>query len=142
MKIVAVTACPTGIAHTYMAAEALEAAAEESGHSVTVETQGSAGSTPLTEAQLAEADAAIFAADVEVRDKERFAHLPTISVGVKKAISGAPGLIAQAEEAAAAAPAREVAGATSAARSGTPATPAGAKAPAVPAPRRRSAPGS
>jgi fructose PTS system EIIBC or EIIC component len=100
VKIVAVTACPTGIAHTYMAAEALEAAAEEAGHEIVVETQGSAGSTPLTAEQLAEADAAIFAADVEVRDKERFAHLPQVSVGVKKAISGGDLLIAQAEEAA------------------------------------------
>jgi PTS system fructose-specific IIC component len=100
MRIVAVTACPTGIAHTYMAAEALEAAAEEAGHTITVETQGSAGSTPLTAEQLAEADVAIFAADVEVRDKERFAHLPQVSVGVKKAISGGDQLVAQAEEAA------------------------------------------
>ncbi len=124
MKIVAVTACPTGIAHTYMAAEALEAAAEEAGHEIVVETQGSAGSTPLTAEQLAEADAAIFAADVEVRDKERFAHLPQVSVGVKKAISGGDLLIAQAEEAAknhVPAPA------------GAPAaTPAGAKAPQGP----------
>lgn len=99
MKIVAVTACPTGIAHTYMAAEALEAAAEESGHTIAVETQGSAGSTPLTAEQLAEADVAIFAADVEVRDKGRFAHLPLVSVGVKKAISGGDLLVARAEEA-------------------------------------------
>ncbi|GAA4801659.1 fructose-specific PTS transporter subunit EIIC [Actinomycetospora chlora] len=126
MKIVAVTACPTGIAHTYMAAEALEVAAEEAGHTITVETQGSAGSTPLTAAQLAEADAAIFAADVEVRDKDRFAHLPLLQVGVKKAISGAPGLITQAEEAAANAPATAPAGTPAAA------TPAGAKAPAGP----------
>lgn len=129
MLIVAVTACPTGIAHTYMAAEALEAAAEEAGHTITVETQGSAGSTPLTAEQLAEADAAIFAADVEVRDKDRFAGIPTISVGVKKAIGGAPGLITQAEEAAASAPRSEV----PAQRSGPAgSTPAGAKAPAGP----------
>lgn len=124
MKIVAVTACPTGIAHTYMAAEALEAAAEEAGHEIVVETQGSAGSTPLTAEQLAEADVAIFAADVEVRDKDRFAHLPQVSVGVKKAISGGDLLVAQAEEAAknhVPAPA------------GAPAaTPAGAKAPTGP----------
>ncbi|RZT88885.1 PTS system D-fructose-specific IIB component (F1P-forming) (Frc family) /PTS system D-fructose-specific IIC component (F1P-forming) (Frc family) [Pseudonocardia sediminis] len=93
MKLLAVTACPTGIAHTYMAAEALEVAAEEAGHEIVVETQGSAGSTPFTPEQLAEAEAIILAADVEVRDKERFAHLPTIAVGVKKAIGGADGLI-------------------------------------------------
>ncbi|HEY2224310.1 fructose-specific PTS transporter subunit EIIC [Actinomycetospora sp.] len=126
MKIVAVTACPTGIAHTYMAAEALEAAAEESGHTIAVETQGSAGSTPLTAEQLAEADVAIFAADVEVRDKGRFAHLPLVSVGVKKAISGGDLLVAQAEELAAAASARPPAGSAPAA------VPTGAKAPAGP----------
>ncbi|WP_018330969.1 PTS fructose transporter subunit IIC [Actinomycetospora chiangmaiensis] len=124
MKIVAVTACPTGIAHTYMAAEALEAAAEEAGHEIVVETQGSAGSTPLTAEQLAEADAAIFAADVEVRDKERFAHLPQVSVGVKKAISGGDLLIAQAEEAAK--------NHVPAAAGAPAATPAGAKAPTGP----------
>ncbi|MFR9806242.1 PTS fructose transporter subunit IIC [Pseudonocardia sp. RS010] len=104
MKILAVTACPTGIAHTYMAAEALEVAAEEAGHEIVVETQGSAGSTPFTPEQLAEADAIILAADVEVRDKDRFAHLPTVTAGVKKAIGGAPGLIEQAVAAAEAAP--------------------------------------
>ncbi|BBG05212.1 MULTISPECIES: PTS fructose transporter subunit IIC [Pseudonocardia] len=96
MKLLAVTACPTGIAHTYMAAEALEVAAEEAGHEIVVETQGSAGSTPFTEAQIAEADAIILAADVEVRDKDRFAHLPTVTSPVKKAIGGAPALIEQA----------------------------------------------
>ncbi|GAA4699602.1 fructose-specific PTS transporter subunit EIIC [Pseudonocardia yuanmonensis] len=104
MKLLAVTACPTGIAHTYMAAEALEVAAEEAGHEIVVETQGSAGSTPFTPEQLAEADAVILAADVEVRDKDRFAHLPTVTAGVKKAIGGAPALIEQAVAAAEAAP--------------------------------------
>jgi PTS system fructose-specific IIC component len=127
MRIVAVTACPTGIAHTYMAAEALEAAAEEAGHEIVVETQGSAGSTPLTAEQLAEADVAIFAADVEVRDKDRFAHLPQVSVGVKKAISGGDLLVAQAEEVVAAVSARPAAEGAPA-----PAAPAGAKAPTGP----------
>jgi len=105
MKLLAVTACPTGIAHTYMAAEALEVAAEEAGHEIVVETQGSAGSTPFTPEQLAAADAIILAADVEVRDKDRFVHLPTVTSGVKKAISGADQLIEQAVAAATAAPA-------------------------------------
>ncbi|MFP5019378.1 PTS fructose transporter subunit IIC [Pseudonocardia phyllosphaerae] len=100
MKLVAVTACPTGIAHTYMAAEALEVAAAEAGHEIAVETQGSAGSTPLTDDQLAEADAVILAADVEVRNRARFAHLPVVEVGVRKAVGGAPALVEQAVEAA------------------------------------------
>lgn len=96
LNLVAVTSCPTGIAHTYMAAEALQNAAQEAGHTITVETQGSAGSTPLSAAQIAAADAVIFAHDVEVRDKQRFAGKPTVDVGVKKAISDGPALIAQA----------------------------------------------
>ena len=108
MKLLAITACPTGIAHTYMAAEALEQAAADAGHEMVVETQGSAGTTPFTDAQISEADAIILAADVEVRDKDRFTHLPTIQVGVKKAISGAEALVAQAVEAARNAPAADV----------------------------------
>lgn len=97
MKLVGVTSCPTGIAHTYMAAEALEIAAEEAGHTMQVETQGSAGSTPLSQADIDAADAVIFAHDLEVKDKARFAGKPTVDVGVKKAVSDAPGLITQAE---------------------------------------------
>ena len=69
MKFVAVTSCPTGIAHTHMAAEALEQAAADSGDEMHVETQGSAGSDPLDPQIIADADAVIFAADVEVRDR-------------------------------------------------------------------------
>ncbi|MBD2759334.1 PTS sugar transporter subunit IIA [Yimella sp. cx-573] len=96
LKLVGVTSCPTGIAHTYMAAEALQNAAAEAGHTILVETQGSAGSTPLTARQIADADAVIFAHDVEVRDKQRFAGKPTVDVGVKKGISDGPALVAQA----------------------------------------------
>ena len=102
LRFVGVTSCPTGIAHTYMAAEALETAAREAGHQITVETQGSAGSTPLSATQIAEADAVIFAHDVEVKERARFAGKPTIDVGVKKAISDGPQLIAQAADLAAA----------------------------------------
>ncbi|MPY97659.1 MAG: PTS fructose transporter subunit IIBC [Actinophytocola sp.] len=100
MKLIAVTSCPTGIAHTYMAAEALEQAAEAAGHEISVETQGAAGATPLTEAQIAEADAVVFAADVDVRDKERFAGKPTVTGSVKRAINDAAGLISEAVDAA------------------------------------------
>lgn len=100
MKFVGVTSCPTGIAHTYMAAEALEQAARDAGHEMVVETQGSAGSDPLDPAIIAAADAVIFAHDLEVKDRGRFAGKPTIDVGVKKAISDGPGLIAQAVAAA------------------------------------------
>ncbi|KYH44574.1 PTS lactose transporter subunit IIC [Branchiibius sp. NY16-3462-2] len=96
LTLVGVTSCPTGIAHTYMAAEALENAAREAGHTMTVETQGSAGLTKLTPEQIAAADAVIFAHDVEVRERGRFAGKPLIDVGVKKAISDGPALIDEA----------------------------------------------
>ncbi|WP_392544535.1 fructose-specific PTS transporter subunit EIIC [Oryzobacter telluris] len=97
LTLVGVTSCPTGIAHTYMAAEGLEAAAKAAGHTMTVETQGSAGSNPLSAAQIAAADAVIFAHDLPVKDAGRFAGKPTVDVGVKKGISEGPALVAQAE---------------------------------------------
>jgi fructose PTS system EIIBC or EIIC component len=96
MKFVAVSSCPTGIAHTYMAAEALEVAGRAAGHEVHVETQGAAGSTPLDPQLIADADGVIFAADLEVKDRQRFAGKPVIDVGVKKAVHDPNGVIAQA----------------------------------------------
>ncbi len=96
IRLVGVTSCPTGIAHTYMAAEGLENAAKAAGYEMKVETQGSAGSTPLSPAEIAAADAVIFAHDLPVKDVGRFAGKPTIDVGVKKGISDGPALIAQA----------------------------------------------
>lgn len=93
MRIVAVTACPTGIAHTYMAAEALEQAAAEAGDEIKVETQGSAGAAGLSDADIAAADGVVFAADVGVRDRERFAGKPLVEAGVKQAINDAAALI-------------------------------------------------
>ena len=104
MKFVAVTSCPTGIAHTYMAAEALEQAAADSGDEMHVETQGSAGSDPLDPQIIADADAVIFAADVEVRDRERFAGKPLVQSGVKRAIGGAAEMLDEARAAVAAGP--------------------------------------
>jgi len=104
MKIVAVTSCPTGIAHTYMAAEALEQAAKNAGHEIKVETQGAAGAEAVPDADIAAADAVVFAADVEVRNRERFAGKPLVQTSVKRAINDAPNLIAEAEAAASAAP--------------------------------------
>lgn len=95
-SLVAVTACPTGIAHTYMAAEALEAAAERAGVTLHVETQGSAGSTPLSPDTISAAGAVIFAVDVGVRDRARFAGKPMVSSGVKRPIDDADAMIAEA----------------------------------------------
>lgn len=109
-RLVAVTACPTGIAHTYMAADSLAAAAAERGIDLQVETQGSAGSTPLDPAVIRNADAVIFATDVDVRDKGRFAGLPLVSGPVKRGIDE-PGVMIEEAMAAAKDPnARRVAG--------------------------------
>ena len=100
MKFVAVTSCPTGIAHTYMAAENLEQSGREAGHDVVVETQGAAGTVEVAPELIAAADAVIFAADLEVKGRERFAGMPFVDVGVKKAVNDGPGVIAMAVEAA------------------------------------------
>ncbi|MFC8347880.1 fructose-specific PTS transporter subunit EIIC [Streptomyces sp. NPDC057280] len=94
-RIVAVTSCPTGIAHTYMAAESLENAGREAGVELVVETQGSAGFTRLDPAVIQAADGVIFAHDVPVRDKDRFAGKPTVDVGVKAGINRPAELITE-----------------------------------------------
>jgi len=97
MKIVAITACPTGIAHTYMAAEQLEKTGKSLGHSVRVETQGSMGiENELTKKEIAEADAVIFAVDIDVEMKERFDGKKIITVPVAEAIKNPKGVFAKA----------------------------------------------
>jgi PTS system fructose-specific IIC component len=117
-SIVAITACPTGIAHTYMAADALKLAAERAGVDFVVETQGSSGSTPLPGSTIAAADAVIFATDVGVKDRGRFAGKPVIASGVKRAINEPDTMIAEAVAAAANPRAAKVEG-TAATDSGT-----------------------
>lgn len=96
MKILAVTSCPTGIAHTYMAAESLSMAAKKLGVDIKVETRGSVGvENGITEQDIKEAHAVIIAADTKV-DKERFKNLPMIEVKVQEAIKNAGGLIERA----------------------------------------------
>ncbi|TFB62836.1 PTS lactose transporter subunit IIC [Cryobacterium sp. Hz7] len=114
-RIVAVTACPTGIAHTYMAAESLVAAAKAAGVDLQVETQGSAGLTMLDPAVIAAADAVIFAVDVDVRGRERFAGKPVIQVPVKRGIDEPAKLIHDALAAAQNPNARRVGGTVGAA---------------------------
>ncbi|MCU0285703.1 MAG: PTS fructose transporter subunit IIB [Acidobacteria bacterium] len=87
MKIIAVTACPTGIAHTYMAAERLEKTAKKMGLDIKVETQGAMGiENELSSEDVSRADLAIFAVGVPVQKKERFSHLKIIEVPVQEAI--------------------------------------------------------
>ncbi len=96
MKIIAVTACPTGIAHTYMAAENLEMAAKELGVEMKVETEGSVGAeNALTDEDIREADAVIIAAATKVAT-ERFAGKPILEVPVEDAIKDAKNLVLRA----------------------------------------------
>ncbi|MBY6311978.1 fructose-specific PTS transporter subunit EIIC [Rhodococcus kroppenstedtii] len=94
--IVAITACPTGIAHTYMAADSLKDAGDRAGVTVHVETQGSSGSTALDPQLIASATAVIFATDVGVKGRERFAGKPVIESGVKRAINEPDTMVAEA----------------------------------------------
>ncbi len=87
MNIVAVTACPTGIAHTYMAAEQLEKTAKKLGHTIKVETQGAMGiENELTAADLGGADVLIVAADIALERPERFDRIRKLEVPVQLAI--------------------------------------------------------
>lgn len=93
MKIVAVTACPTGIAHTYMAAESLEKTAKTLGHQIKVETQGAMGiENELSSSDIASADAVVFAVDIEVEQRDRFNGKTIIQVPVQQALKD-PGAI-------------------------------------------------
>jgi len=87
MKIVAVTACPTGIAHTYMAAEQLEKVAKALGHQIKVETQGALGiENELSQAEIDAAEVAILAADIALERPDRFDRIRRVEVPVHLAI--------------------------------------------------------
>ncbi|MFE7845143.1 fructose-specific PTS transporter subunit EIIC [Microbacterium sp. NPDC057407] len=100
VRIVAVTSCATGIAHTFMAADALTAAGTAAGVDLTVEPQGSSGYQALPREVIDNADAVIFATDVDVRDLGRFAGKPVVRSGVKRGIEQPRELIAEAVAAA------------------------------------------
>ncbi|HEY6350208.1 MAG TPA: PTS fructose transporter subunit IIB [Candidatus Angelobacter sp.] len=90
MKIVAVTACPTGIAHTYMAAAKLEKTGRELGHEIKVETQGAAGiENKLSESDIRQAQVAIFAADIAIEGRERFEGVKIVEVPLQQVIKNA-----------------------------------------------------
>lgn len=109
-RIVAVTACPTGIAHTYMAADALTLNAQgREDVELVVETQGSSSTKAVDPDIIAAADAVIFATDVGVRDRERFAGKPVVESPVKRAINEPAKMIDEAVAAAGNPAARRVA---------------------------------
>lgn len=87
MNYIAVTACPTGIAHTYMAAENLEKTAKELGHEIKVETQGAMGiENELQPDDISRAEALILAVDIMIEKPERFGMLPRIEVPIQLAL--------------------------------------------------------
>ncbi len=97
LKIVAITSCPTGVAHTFMAAEGLEQGAKALGHRIKVETQGSVGAqNRLTDAEIAEADLVVIAADTGV-DRSRFHGKRLYATSTKAAIHDAAAVFAQAQ---------------------------------------------
>ncbi len=103
--IVCVTACPAGVAHTYMAAQALERAGKKLGVNVKVEKQGAKGiEDRISDRDIENADAAIFAVEVAVKEEERFEGLPLIEVPVAEPLRKAEELIKEALELAKEAP--------------------------------------
>jgi PTS system fructose-specific IIB component/fructose-specific PTS system IIB-like component len=96
MRLVAVTACPTGIAHTYMAAEKLEKTAKKLGHTIKVETQGAMGiENELTQADVDNAEAAIIATDIALENEERFSRIRKIHVPVQDALKDCEAIFAK-----------------------------------------------
>ena len=99
MKIVAITACATGLAHTYIAEERLKSAAKELGHFISVETQGSMGvENRLKAEEIEAADVVILAADINVTGKDRFKGKKVVEIGTKMVVKSAKKLISQIEE--------------------------------------------
>lgn len=99
MKIIAVTSCPVGMAHTYMAAAALKKAAKKLGYDIKVETQGSMGIRDrITEAEVATADLFIDAGDVAIIDAERFDNVYRYETSTTKVIKKAEQVIKDAFE--------------------------------------------
>lgn len=100
MYIVAVTACPTGVAHTYMAKAALEKGAKKRGHEIKVETQGAMGiENEITEADLEKADLIILAIETAINKMERFKGRKAMKITINQAIGKTDDVFAKAEKA-------------------------------------------
>ena len=98
MKVIGITACTVGIAHTYMAREKLIATGDKLGHEIKIETQGSGGvEFHLTDEDIKNADVVIIAADVVVSGKDRFKGLPIVEVPVSVAIKTPESLLTKVE---------------------------------------------
>ena len=94
MKVVAVTACPSGVAHTYMAAEALQIAGEKLGVDIKVETQGAGGiENRLTEEEIKEAVCVVLSTDTSIRESDRFNGKKVVKMSTSKIMSSALPLV-------------------------------------------------
>ncbi|MGI8649474.1 MAG: fructose PTS transporter subunit IIB, partial [Rubrobacter sp.] len=100
MKFVGVTACPTGIAHSAMAAEAIEQAARDKGHEIEVEIHGAMGAEFVSPETIRDADAIIFATDANVSERGRFDGKPKVEVKLREAIDHPGEVVERAEKAA------------------------------------------
>lgn len=99
MKIVGIAACTSGIAHTYIAKEKLEKAAEALGHQINIETQGTIGiQDRLREEDIEKADVVIIAADILVEGKERFKNKKIVEVGTNVCVKAPKSLLMKIEE--------------------------------------------
>ncbi|MGL4695033.1 PTS fructose-like transporter subunit IIB [Enterococcus larvae] len=99
MKLVAVTACPSGVAHTYLAAESLAVAAKNNGVEINVETQGSIGiENEITTEQVAAASAVILTNNIGIKNEERFKGKPVVRVSAGDCINKADAIIKKLQE--------------------------------------------
>lgn len=99
MNIVCICACTVGIAHTYIAAEKLEKAAEKKGHNIKIETQGTIGvENELKKADIDNADIVLLAVDVKVSDKERFERKKVVEIPTDVAIKSPNKLVEKLEQ--------------------------------------------
>ncbi|AUH52255.1 PTS fructose transporter subunit IIB [Chromobacterium sp. ATCC 53434] len=95
MKVVAITACPTGIAHTYMAAEKLESLGRQLGHDIKVETQGAIGiENELSRRDIQAADVVLLAVDIAIEGEERFEDKRVVRVPIQKVLKDANAVFA------------------------------------------------
>ncbi|MBM2883068.1 PTS fructose transporter subunit IIB [Chromobacterium phragmitis] len=95
MKVVAITACPTGIAHTYMAAEKLESLGRQLGHDIKVETQGAIGiENELSSRDIQAADVVLLAVDIAIEGEERFEYKRVVRVPIQNVLKDAKAVFA------------------------------------------------
>lgn len=100
MKFLGVTACPSGVAHTYMAAEAIEKVCRDKGIECKVETQGSIGiGNAITEEDIKDADCVILTKDMPIKNEERFANIPKMRIKISDAVRNAPTIVDKVEQA-------------------------------------------